>query len=378
MSSAASAATTVDSAATQEVAVTPAAPAFDAADQNTWSRAQREHWNETGNQPTKADSAPANKNEKDKTKPDSSTGKEKTADTASDSAADTEQKRRQRTPEDTEKRIKELLEENKTFQRRIESLERGKGSETRDTKQESQPAAEVYKPLDEKEFFKGNPEAGKPGHKTYEDFVRAAAKHEAKWEVRQEMAAENQRRAVAEAQKDLNSRIAEAKKIYPDYQQRVEPAVKALTDDPQIPFPVKAIINDSPVFEHLLYVLGENTALADLVATAKTNPAAAIRKIVLTEQLVQAELAKTKSGDGKNGADDKAGDGKTRDSSGKFVSSDEKKNAASETKPRAPKPPSEVGGRGTVPEDELKTAAAANDFRAFEAEQNRRMKASRA
>lgn len=377
MSTAASAVATVDSATTVEPVATPATPVFDAADQHTWSREQRAEWNKTGAQPSKADSATATeeKEKKETTNPDSSTGKEKTADSASDSATDKKQKPHIRTPEDTEKRFKEILDENKALQRRLESLERGKPSETRDAKQESQPAAEVYKPLDEKEFFKGNPAAGQAGHKTYEDFVRAAAKHEAKWEVKQELAADAQRRATAEAQKELSTRVEEAKKLYPDFEDRIQPAVKALTENQQIPFAVKALINDSPVFEHLLYVLAEPAALADLVKTAISSPTAALRKITLTEQLVLAELAKATGKGDKSG--DGAGDGKTRDASGKFAPSGdtEKKDAASETKVRAPKPPSEVGGRGTASEDTLRTAAEKGDYRSFEAEQNRRLKA---
>lgn len=378
MDPAASAAVTVDSATTQTVE-TPASPAFDAGDQHTWSPAQRENWNKTGEQPTKQDSAPAAK----KAAPDSAPDKDKktSADSASDSATDKSQQPHLKTAEDTAKRFKEILDENKALQRRLESLERGerKTSDTRDSKQDSHPAPDVYKPLDEKEFFKGNPAEGTAGHKTYADFVRAAAKHEAKWEVKQEIALENQRRATADAQKELAASMADAKKRYPDYDQRIQPAVQAITDK-SVPFAVQAVINDSPVFADLMYVLSEPAALADFIATAKSNPAAAIRKAVLTEQLVLAELAKAKGGD-KSGAaaddgkgDDKAGDGKTRDASGKFVST-EKKDDAAEPKPRAPKPPSEVGGRGTATEDELHVAAKKGDFRSFEAEQNRRMKA---
>lgn len=377
METAAPAAATVDSATTQNAQVeTPASPAFDAADQATWSAPQRENWNKTGEQPTKQDSAPAAK----KAAPDSAPDKDKknAADSASDSATDKSQQPHLKTPEDTAKRFKEILDDNKALQRRLESLERGerKTSDTRDTKQDSQPAADVYKPLDEKEFFKGNPAAGTAGHKTYEDFVRAAGRHEGEWAARQAIAQENQRRATADAQKELAASMADAKKRYPDYDQRIQPAVQAITDK-SVPFAVQAVINDSPAFADLMYVLGEPAALADLVATAKSNPAAAIRKIVLTEQLVLAELAKAK-GAAKSGADDKGddttGDGKTRDASGKFVS--DKKDAAAEPKPRAPKPPTEVGGRGTAPDDALREAAKANDFKAFEAEEWRRKRAS--
>jgi len=372
MSTAASAVTTVDSATTQQ-------PEFDPTNQHTWSAEQRDEWNRTGDipaPPKKSDSATdKTKNAAADSAPHPNDKKEKTADSASDSATDKESKPHLKSKEDTEKRINELLASNKEFQRQIDELKRAKASDTRDSKQESQPAAEVYKPLDEKEFFKANPKA------SYEDWVRAAAKHEAKWEARQEIALENQRRATEAAQRELSTRVEEAKKRYPDFDQRIQPAVKAITEDQQIPHAVKAVINDSPDFVDLMYVLAEPKALADLIHTAKTNPAAAIRKIVLTEQLVQAELAKMKAGG--NGADkSKSGeatsgaDGKTRDASGKFVSAEaSEKKDGTEPKPRAPKPPSEVGGRGTAGEDELRRAAASGNFRDFEAEQTRRMKA---
>src|SRR6266567_215046 len=242
MSTQASAVATVDSATTP---VTPETPAFDPSNQHTWSGEQRAEWNKSGDVPksaAKQDSAPADKK------------------AAPDSAPDKSQKPHLKTKEDTEKRFNELLETNKALQRRLESLERGgKTSETRDAQQASQPATEVYKPLDEKEFFAANAKA------TYEDFVRAAAKHEAKWEVRQELAADAQRRATAECQKELTTRVEEAKKRYPDFEERIQPAVKAITEDQQIPFAVKAVMNDSPVFVDLMYVLAEPAALKDLV-----------------------------------------------------------------------------------------------------------------
>lgn len=361
-----SAVTTVDSATTQ--VVTPTAPAFDAADQKTWSSAQRENWNKTGDQPTKADSATATKkDETDTAAPDSAPDKTKSADSASDSATDPTQKPHLKTKTDTEKRFQELTDRLKKAEERADAAEREKAAAPRDTKQVSQPAAEVYKPLDEKEYFKANPKA------TYEDFVRAAGRDEGKWAARQEIAVDNQRRAQAEAAKELSSKIEEAKTRYPDYDQaRITHAV-GLMMDKAIPLPVQATLNASPVFVDLMYVLSEPKALADFVQTAKTDPVAALRKIVLTEQLVQAELAKGKTSPGDKGKDAAT---RERDGEGKFVSTEDK--ATDPPKPRAPKPPSEVGGRGTAPEDALRTAAEKNDFRSFEAEQNRRMKARQA
>jgi hypothetical protein len=326
---------------------------------STLSPEQRQTWRETGNMPKSQDSAPT---KKDKAAPDSAPEKkEKTADSASDSATDTTQKPHLKTKEDSERRFREVLDENKSMKQRLEALERDRTAAPRDVKQESQPAAEVYKPLDEKEFFKTNPKA------TYEDFVRAAGKHEGIWAARQEIAADNQRRAQADAAKALTTKVEEARKLYgPEYDKRIAPAAKALWDDPQIPLPIKAVISDSPIFEHLMFVIGEPAALADLIQTAKSNPAAALRKIVLTEQLVQAEMAKKKAG--KTDDADKGDEGdRKRGEDGKFVSESDKKDekkASAAPITKAPKPVSEVGGRGTATDNDEASAVKAGDFRA--------------
>ena len=51
-----------------------------------------------------------------------------------------------------------------------------------------------------------------------------------------------------------------------------------------------------------------------------------------------------------------------------------KRAAEEETRPRAPKPPAEVGGRGTTPDDPAADAVRRNDFRAAEAAWNARLK----
>ena len=367
MSNEATAVTAVESATTS----VEQKPEFNSQDTSTWSSEQKQEWVRTGTvtPPKKADSATA-KDSKDTTKADSSTAeKDKKAAAPSDSATDKD-KPHLRTKEDTERRFQELLDRVRKAEERAEAAER-RTSEKRESKQESQPAAEVYKPLDEKEYFQANPKA------TYEDFVRAAAKHEAKWEVKQEIAAERQRLQQEAAQKELNARVEEAKKRYPEYESRVKPAVKSIVEDQQVPFAVKAVLNDSPVFVDLVYVLSEPAALADLIQTAKTNPAAAIRKIVLTEQLVQAELAKTSASDGKDKGGESSGEAK-RDDSGKFVAKeDSSKEKDMETKARAkPKPPAEVGGRSSATEEADKAAARSGNFAAFEAEMNRKARAS--
>lgn len=326
----------------------PATPTFDAGDQHTWSSEQRAEWNKSGKQPSTTDSAPVNK---EKAVPDPAPEtEEKAADTASDPATDPAQKSKPnlKTKEDTEKRFRELLDENKDIKRQLAEL--AKTSAPR--KQESQPAPErKAKTFDD--WAKDNP------NKTYEDFIYATARET----VLQEIAAENQRRAESDARKQLTSKIEEAKTRYPDYdQERISAAVTTINDDPQIPNPVKAMLEHSDNFVDLIYVFSEQKALQELVSLAKTNPAAAIRKIVMTEQLVQAELSK-----GKTDATPARGE------DGKFVS--DKPPVSVDPKPRAPKPPSEVGGRGTAPDDVQRTAAEKGDYKSFAADMDRRFKA---
>jgi hypothetical protein len=359
MSTAASAVTTVDSAATQTPQTT----------ESGWTTDQLAEWTRTGaipKAPARQDSAPAS-DKKNAAAPDPAPDK-KPAVTASESATEKDsQKPHLKTKEDTAKRIEELLSETKSLRERLEVAERRtQQPEKRDDKQGSQPApkAEEYQPLDEKKFFAENPKA------TYEDFIRAAAKHEAKWEARQEIAAERQRIAQETAAKEMIAKLEEAKTRYPDVQEKVVGATGTVFNDPQIPFAVKALLNESDVLIDLMYVLGAKAEdLSSFVQLAKTNPGGALRKIALTESLVKEQLKTGKAG--------KTSDTPARGEDGKFKPDAEKKEASAEPKPRAPKPAAEVGGRGAAGEDPAISAAREGNFSAFEAEQNRRARAAR-
>jgi hypothetical protein len=124
------------------------------------------------------------------------------------------------------------------------------------------------------------------------------------------------------------------------------------------------------VLVDLLYVLrSDDKAWTDFLVLAKQNPGAAIRKLVTTEALVREQL---KANSGKK-APERANDGKFQKTD---ADAEKTPDAAAEPKPRAPKPPTEVGGRAAGTGDELVTAAKANDFRSFEAEEWRRKRAS--
>ena len=364
MTTEASAVTTVESASTQATPETPAA----LPELSSLTPEQRQTWRATGNLPTKQDSAPA---KKETTQADSSTAATKTAD-ASDSATEKDaQKPHLKTKEDTATRIRELLEENKTLRTRTEEGERRRSEpEKREAKQESHPAPEVYKPLDADEFFKGNPAKGQSGHKTYEDFVRASGKHEGQWAARQEIAAENSRKAQVEAAKEMNEKLSDAQKRYPEWNQdRFQATAKAFMDDPQISPAIKGMIDQSPVIVDLLYVFDSDPkAKADFINTCKTNPAAAVRKLVLTEQLVMEQLNKGKSATTEKTSEATSKATPERGTDGKFQKKEE---AAAEPISRAARPVPEVGGRGSATEDGLVAAVKSDDFRSFKNAANR-------
>jgi hypothetical protein len=324
---------------------------------STLTPEQRQSWRETGELPKSQDSAPAKDNAAPDSAPDKNDSK-KPAVTASDSAPDTQQQKpRQKTKEDTERRFQELTDRLKKAEERAEALERARQQpEKRDTPQVSQPVPEAYKPLDEKKYFADNPKA------TYEDFVRTAARHEAQWEakglIEKALASERQRLAQDAATREMQSKMAEVKERYPDAEEKVSSATNALMSDPQIAPAVKQILNESDVLVDVMYVLGSDGAeLAKFVSLAKSNPGQALRKIALTEQLVKAELAKP------------AGERSTteRDESGKFVSSKAKDETSAPPQSKAPRPPVEVGGRGSAPEDGALAAVKAGDFRSAKA-----------
>lgn len=278
-----------------------------------------------------------------------SSGAEKSAEPAAASEAEKPQEKAQKraTAEDRKaelnREIRELLEKKNALSRELDTPR----------KQESQPAPvppEVYVPLKEDSYFKDNPGA------QYEDYLRAAARHEAKWEVRQEMQADRQRQQIEAAQKTLIGQVTEAQKRYPDFDQRIAPALQGIANDPQVPESVKLMFSESPVMPDLLYVFGDPAALQDLIATAKSNPGAALRKIVLTENLVLEELRGKVSGTDKDGGKEKEA---ARDSTGKFVPPAKKITSA-------PSPPSQVGGNGTTPVDEIGEAVKMGGVKGFQ------------
>lgn len=313
---------------------------FDATNQYTWTSEQRERWNKTGEIPKpKQESAPADKPEKT---------------VAPDDAAEPGTAKRQ----EPTKRDKVTAEERKAqLNREIQDLVARRNAmkaevESRDVKPEPKAEPSPAKATDADEpkepalsDFKDYDEYEKSHRKWVRDF--------AKWSAEQAIQRFRQEQTQAEQQRQFQQQFEEGKKRYADFEEKVRPAAKALWENQQIIAPVKVAIGNSELALDLMYVLGGDEAqFNQFLETAKTDPVKAIKYIGKVEDLIRAEQSKAKA-------------------------APEKKEAPVQPQPRAPKPPSEVGGRGSAAEDGLVAAARANDFRAFEAEQTRRVMASR-
>lgn len=174
---------------------------------------------------------------------------------------------------------------------------------------------------------------------------------------------EYQQRQTEEAGlRKLSSEIDEAKSRYDKFDlTTINDAAGEIWNDQQINPLVKDKLGKSELAIDLLYTLtGAEADYKAFLGLAKSDPVAAITKLAIMESAIREELKIAK---GKATEDDKGKEAKGK--------------APQAAEPRAPKPPSEVGGRGTATEDAAIAAARAGDFRSFEAEQNRRLKASR-
>ena len=195
---------------------------------------------------------------------------------------------------------------------------------------------------------------GKPKFATYEDFVEDLAD----WKAEQRMATQQREQQFAQQRQTLSKHLEEARGRYTDFDSVAKPLIQEMLQ-PDIAREVFAVINDSPVLADLLYTIGGTEASKnDFLDACRTNPGKALRVALLMEQEIVRELAK----------------GKTVATKG---TEGNQRTEPATTQVRAPKPPTEVGGRGTPGEDVLLSAAKAGDFRAFSAEQNRRALASR-
>lgn len=279
---------------------------------------------------------------------------------ASETGTKTQEHKEQKTKSAAQTRLDEILADLKTSgltpaelktYRKTGNLPQDKtAAPAQGTEQTVNPASDLKPPA--------KPDPTK--FKTYEELEAAQAKYI------EDLVAYSSKKAIAdhqaeqrkkEALKVINEKLEDARKRYTDADSVIFPTNTAIFNDQGVSPAVKAIVGDSPVFVHLLYALGpERDAFVQL---AKTNPSAAIRRAIVMEQLVTAELGKG----------DKAAEtteSTARGEDGKFLKPPEKQVT------KAPPPPKEVSGRGSPPPDEVDGAVKANDFRAFREAQNRK------
>ncbi len=242
-----------------------------------------------------------------------------------------------------EERISELTALRKAAEERAERAE----ARARELEAKSAPAkAEAAKP-------KEPPKRPNPftWTGTQEEFDQAMDEYEAHRDA-QAVARVRQEQAQTEAQKSMSEMLKQATVKHPDAAEKIKSATNDIVT--KAPLFVQSFVNDSEVLGELLYTLADQTTLNNLLDTAKTNPGKALRVLRDMELDITKALSKPEV---------------------KVEVKPEEK--APEPKPRAPKPPSEVGGRGAATEDAAIAAARDGNFSAFDAAQwGRHAKAS--
>ncbi len=282
------------------------------------------------------------------------TSKETKAEDAARSAANKKQESHRKP--DAEARIKELAARTKQLEKDLEEARKPK--ETKAAESSTAKAAEekpgTIQPTRTKPTLADKGPDGKPKYASYEEWQEDLTD----WKVEQRFAAQQREQQMAAQQQTLGKHLEEARGRYEDFDSVTKPFLSDLLK-PDVSREVFAVMNDSPVLADLLYTIGGTEASkADFLEAARTNPGKALRVALLVEQEIVKELAKGKGAENKSAR----GEGETTPAA---------------TKPRAPKPPSEVGGRGASGEDALISAAKSGDFRSFDAEQTRRAMALR-
>lgn len=310
---------------------------------------QYDSWDEEGNPTLSNPPKPSPKKEAAESAT-ADTSKETKTDDAADSAAKKPQEKSQKRRPDIEERFRQYTD-------RIDALERELAEAK---KPKTQAESSTAKPEPAKpQYTRPKPTAedkdkdGKPKYGSYEDFVEDLAD----WKAEQRIAAAQREQKAAQELQTLSGKLEEARKRYENYDSVAKPVLTELFKPNAAPQQVLNKLGRSPVMADILYVIGGTEASKnDFLAACKDNPDKALDMVYLLEQEVVAELKKDKA---------------------KPAAEEKKEEAPASPKPRAPKPPSEVGGRGAVSEDALISAAKANDFRSFEQEQTRRALASR-
>lgn len=155
----------------------------------------------------------------------------------------------------------------------------------------------------------------------------------------------------------VQSQIKQGREKYQDFDEKALPVIEALGADPKSP--VYEMVGRSPVFQHLVYVIGGEKD--EFLALAKADPWAAVTKAAVMQALILEELKGAK------------GDEKPRNADGAFVKSETPVKKVT----GAPPPVSEVGGTAAAPGDKVGEAVQKRDFASYRAEMNRKEMAAR-
>src|SRR6202795_1088447 len=227
-----------------------------------------------------------------------------------------------------ESRIKELIAENKRL----------KAAQAEAPRSQAQPVQQQPQP---QQYTRPKPTAedkgqdGKPKYTTYEDFVEELAD----WKAEQRMAAQQWQQASQNQQRELNTKVEDARTRYENFDEVLQPTLTAIVSDQSVSPSVKAMLNDSEVLPDLIFTIGSDAKeLQAFLKMARNEPGKALRYVAHVESLIQEELAQSSSSAARNG-------------NGQFV----KPTPTAPVKrgpESAPDPPLEVGSRGAGPMDE--------------------------
>lgn len=282
---------------------------------------------------------------------DSATAEEPTERAGAEPA--TQQEKPRRKP-DAEARIKSLTD-------RIKQLESQQGSSAKETPAESSPAkpATQKQQFDQKEPTTEDKNAdGTPRFTTYEEYTKALAR----WEIRQEMAEQRRQDSMQAQQRELDTKVSDARARYGDQLDAVlAPTVTRIMGDASVVPTIKAMLNDSDVLPDLLYTLGSDQKALDNFL--KMPPGKQIRYLAALESGIQTELSTS-----------------TRNDKGQFAKTAE--TPAKRGPESAPEPPLEIGNRGRATDEPTRALKAiesgdTNAFRAWKQAEDRKAMARR-
>lgn len=304
---------------------------------------QRSEWRQTGNipEPTKQASAPA-----DTPKEADSVAAEDAAKPEAEAGKSTQEHRKP----GAESRIQQLIAEKKELERKLQAKESAKVDKPveakPEVKEEKQPAPD--KILSADEYF-AQPENSS---KTYEDYVDYRSAENFK----QLRAKEREETAKAEQEKQKKEQNETIEK---SWMSRVDAAIEAHDDFKTV---VTKEFNDSIKPGTVLdgWLLDSEQGAEIMYHFAK-NPDEYAKLQSLTPFAQARRLTKL---------EDKLSSAKPAEQAAADSEATEVAPVPKTTK--APKPASEVGGRGTAPDDAAAAAAKNGNYRAFKEEQDRK------